>query len=76
VRGKRYDGGPPDAPLKLKLTFGEMPVEMAVPFSSYDGWISSSWLQEEILYVDVLPGHVSLPRRYSFRYLKLEVLDT
>ncbi|MFC4306857.1 sugar hydrolase [Cohnella boryungensis] len=69
-------GSPPDAPLKLKLTFGEMPVEMAVPFSGYDGWISSSWLQEEILFVDVLPGRVSLPRRYSFRYLKLEVLDT
>ncbi|SFB05918.1 alpha-L-rhamnosidase [Cohnella sp. OV330] len=69
-------GSPPDAPLKLKLTFGEMPVEMAEPFSSYNGWISSSWLQEEILLVDVLPARISLPRRYSFRYLKLEVLDT
>ncbi|OXS59368.1 sugar hydrolase [Cohnella sp. CIP 111063] len=69
-------GSPPDAPLKLRLTFGEMPVEMAVPFSSYDGWISSSWLQEETIFVDVLPGKVSLPRRYSFRYLKIEVLDT
>ncbi|QJD85719.1 alpha-L-rhamnosidase-related protein [Cohnella herbarum] len=69
-------GSPPDAPLKLKLTFGEMPVEMAEPFSSYEGWISSSWLQEETLIVDVLPRQVKLPRRYSFRYLKLEVLDT
>ncbi|WP_256972527.1 sugar hydrolase [Saccharibacillus sp. O23] len=69
-------GSPPDAPLKLKLTFGEMPVEMAEPFSSYDGWISSSWLQEETLFVDVLPARLELPRRYSFRYLKLEVLDT
>ncbi|MFD2329573.1 sugar hydrolase [Cohnella sp. GCM10020058] len=72
----RAVGSPPDAPLKLKLTFGEMPVEMAEPFSSYNGWISSSWLQEEILLVDVLPARLSLPRRYSFRYLKLEVLDT
>ncbi|QTH41011.1 sugar hydrolase [Cohnella sp. LGH] len=69
-------GSPPDAPLKLRLTFGEMPVEMAVPFASYKGWISSSWLQEETLYVDVLPGKVILPRRYSFRYMKIEVLDT
>jgi len=69
-------GSPPDAPLKLRLTFGEMPVEMAVPFASYDGWISSSWLQEETLFVDVLPGLVRLPRRYSFRYMKIEVLDS
>ncbi|MGM7722684.1 alpha-L-rhamnosidase-related protein [Metabacillus sp. Hm71] len=69
-------GSPPDAPLHLKLTFGEMPVEMAEPFSEYNGWISSSWLQEETLHVDVLPGVIELPRRYSFRYLKVEVLDT
>lgn len=69
-------GSPPDAPLHMRLTFGEMPVEMAEPFSSYDGWISSSWLQEETIHVDVLPNQLSLPRRYSFRYLKIEVLDT
>lgn len=69
-------GSPPDAPLKLKLTFGEMPVEMAEPFSSYEGWISSSWLQEELLFVDMLPARIELPRRYSFRYLKLEVVDS
>ncbi|MDT8860177.1 sugar hydrolase [Alkalihalobacillus sp. MEB130] len=69
-------GSPPDAPLHMRLTFGEMPVEVSVPFSTYDGWISSSWLQEETLHVDVLPGNISLPRRYSFRYLKVEVLDT
>ncbi|MCG7378760.1 sugar hydrolase [Paenibacillus sp. ACRSA] len=69
-------GSPPDAPLKLKLTFGEMPVEVAEPFSSYNGWISSSWLQEELMFIDVLPAKIELPRRYSFRYLKIEVLDT
>jgi hypothetical protein len=67
-------GSPPDAPLQLKITFGEMPVEMAEPFSSYEGWISSSWLQEETVFMDILPGVLSLPRRYSFRYMKLEVL--
>ncbi|TRZ37928.1 sugar hydrolase [Niallia circulans] len=69
-------GSPPDAPLALKLTIGEMPVEMAVPFDSYDGWLSSSWLQEETIYVDVLPGVIKLPRRYSFRYIKVEIMAT
>jgi alpha-L-rhamnosidase len=69
-------GSPPDAPLHVKLTFGEMPVEMAEPFSDYNGWISSSWLQEETLHVDIMPGFIKLPRRYSFRYLKIEVLNT
>lgn len=69
-------GSPPDAPLHIRFTFGEMPVEMAEPFTSYDGWISSSWLQEETLHIDVLPHDLILPRRYSFRYVKIEVLDT
>ncbi|CAM4053043.1 alpha-L-rhamnosidase-related protein [Lederbergia lenta] len=69
-------GSPPDAPLRLKLTIGEMPVEMAEPFEEYDGWLSSSWLQEETIYVDVLPGKIDLPRRYCFRYIKFEILDT
>ncbi|MCR8657021.1 alpha-L-rhamnosidase-related protein [Paenibacillus endoradicis] len=72
----RSVGSPPDAPLKLKLTFGEMPCEIAEPFESYDGWLSSSWLQEELMFVDVLPAEIKLPRRYCFRYIKVEVLDT
>lgn len=72
----RPAGSPPDAPLKLKLTIGEMPVEMAEPFENYNGWLSSSWLQEETVFVDVLPGKIALPRRYSFRYVKFEVVDT
>lgn len=69
-------GSPPDAPLHLKVTFGEMPVEMAEPFSGYDGWLSSSWLQEELYHADILPVELKLKRRYSFRYVKLQVLDT
>ncbi|MED4225273.1 sugar hydrolase [Neobacillus cucumis] len=72
----RPAGSPPDAPLKLKLTIGEMPVEMAEPFENYNGWLSSSWLQEETIFVDVLPAVISLPRRYSFRYVKFDVIDT
>ncbi len=69
-------GSPPDAPLKLKLTIGEMPVEMGEPFENYDGWLSSAWLQEETIFVDVLPATLALPRRYAFRYVKFEVLAT
>ncbi|GGO01771.1 alpha-L-rhamnosidase-related protein [Saccharibacillus kuerlensis] len=69
-------GSPPDAPLYMKVIFAEMPVETAVPFSEYEGWISRSWLQEEHLHVDILPASVEMERRYSFRYVKLEVLDT
>ncbi|WP_100405383.1 alpha-L-rhamnosidase-related protein [Bacillus solitudinis] len=69
-------GSPPDAPLKIRLTFGEMPVEVSESFAEYDGWISSSWLQEETLHIDILPENIVLPRRYSFRYLKVDVLDT
>jgi Glycogen debranching enzyme len=69
-------GSPPDAPLKLKLTFGEMPCEIAESFESYDGWLSSSWLQEETIFVDVLPAEIKLPRRYTFRFIKIDVLDT
>lgn len=69
-------GSPPDAPLRFKLIFGEMPIEVKEPFSEYKGWISSSWLQEEVITVDILPAEIHLPRRYSFRYLKVEVIDT
>jgi alpha-L-rhamnosidase len=69
-------GSPPDAPLYLKVTLGEMPVEMAEPFSNYEGWLSRSWLQEESYHLDVLPAVLEMERRYSFRYVKLEVLDT
>ncbi|MGF6352828.1 alpha-L-rhamnosidase [Paenibacillus sp. 4624] len=65
-----------DAPLRLKLTFGEMPCEVAEDFSTYEGWLSRSWLQDEVFNVDVLPGTVTLNRRYAFRYLKIEVLET
>ncbi|KRF03670.1 sugar hydrolase [Paenibacillus sp. Soil766] len=69
-------GSPPDAPLGLKLIFGEMPCEVAEPFDQYQGWLSRSWLQEETIYVDVLPTVIKLPRRYCFRYMKVIVLDT
>ena len=37
---------------------------------------SRSWIQEEFIHIDELPATLELPRRYSFRYVELKVLDT
>lgn len=65
-----------DAPAKLRFTFGERPCELMDSAADYHGWVSSSWLQEELKFYDWLPVSETLPRRYAFRYLKVEVLAT
>lgn len=64
-----------DAPVRLKLKFGEVPYEIYSDFESYHGGLSSSWLCEEIINID-FPGNYHLPRRYAFRYLQVEVIKT
>lgn len=71
-----HTGSPMDAPLYIKLRFAEMPAELAVDFNGYEGWLSRSWLQEEYVHIDELPATLALPRRYSFRYVEIEVIDT
>ncbi|MFT4114822.1 hypothetical protein [Silvibacterium sp.] len=70
------EGKSVDSPVRLKLTFGEVPGDVAEPLYPYKGQLSSAWLPEEIITVDFLPQRVRLPRRYAFRYVKVEVLDT
>lgn len=70
------EGESVDAPARLKLTFGEVPGDVAEPLFPYKGQLSSSWLPEEIITVDYLPQAVRMPRRYAFRYVKVEVIDT
>jgi hypothetical protein len=65
-----------DAPARLKLTFGEVPGEVAQPLDPYHGALSRAWLQDEVINIDVLPAIVEMPRRYAFRYVKLEIIDT
>ncbi|MGA2325827.1 MAG: glycoside hydrolase [Bryobacteraceae bacterium] len=65
-----------DAPARIKLVFGEVPAEVAQPFDPYKGGLSRAWLQDEVINIDVLPATIRMPRRYAFRYLKLEVVDT
>jgi hypothetical protein len=66
----------PDAPLRFKLTFGEVPAELATPFDPYPGGLSRAWLQDETVTVIDLPATVTIPRRVAFRYLKVELLGS
>ena len=69
-------GSPQDAPAFFRLKFAEIAKEITEDSKDYDGWISRGWIQEEYIHVDVLPAKVKLPRRYSFRYMELRVIDT
>ncbi|MDC7952863.1 alpha-rhamnosidase [Liquorilactobacillus mali] len=69
-------GSPMDAPLWLHVVFAELPVELGTIHEDYHGLLSSSWLAEEYLHLDVLPSLLKMPRRYACRYIMLEVLDT
>ncbi|KAL3422640.1 alpha-L-rhamnosidase [Phlyctema vagabunda] len=65
-----------DAPARLRLTFGETPYDVTESLYPCNTWISTSWLPDEVINVDWLPTSVDMPRRYSFRYVRIEVIDT
>lgn len=67
-------GSVADSPVRVRLTFGEVPTDVAEPLVPYTGWVSAAWLPEEVITVDDLPSTVRLPRRHAFRYVKVEVL--
>ena len=69
-------GSPQDAPLYIRVKFAEMPAELEAESSDYEGWLSRSWIQEEFIHLDELPARLELPRRYSFRYVEIKVIDT
>lgn len=71
-----HTGSPMDSPLAVKFRFAEMPNELAHQASEYNGWLSKAWIQEETLHFDQLPVDVKLPRRYSFRYVEIDVIDS
>ena len=64
-----------DAPVRLRLRFGELPAETVLGLENFTGTLSRAWYQEEFLIVDLLQGSVTLPRRYAFRYLAIRVED-
>ncbi len=71
-----YVGIAMDAPLRLKLVFGEVPAEVCEPFDPFDGTLSRAWLQDELVTLDELSRPLTLPRRYAFRYLRIAVVAT
>lgn len=68
--------GTPDAPLRFRFTFGEVPAELATPFDPYSGSLSRAWLQDEVVTVMELPANITIQRRLAFRYVKLELLGS
>lgn len=67
-------GSPQDAPALIKFKFCEIAKELDEDTSAYNGWISKSWLQEELVHIDALPCELKLKRRYAFRYVKIEAV--
>ncbi len=61
-----------DAPVRLIIRFGEDLREINDDFSQYNGILSETWLQEEILNLD-FPQNVTMHRRYACRYIKITV---
>lgn len=66
--------GVQDAPIRLRFTFGEVPSEMAVPFDPFPGSLSRAWMQDEVITLYTIGEEVTIPRRISGRYMRIEVL--
>ncbi|WP_165045302.1 glycoside hydrolase [Dysgonomonas sp. ZJ709] len=66
----------PDAPVRFKFIFGEVPGEIATSFDPYPGGLSRAWLQDEVITVMEIPSTVTVSRRLAFRYVKIELLAT
>ena len=62
-----------DAPCRLKFTFAEVPSELGLDLRSWKG-LCRAWFPDETLNFDSAPADYELPRRYAFRYEKVEVV--
>lgn len=63
-----------DAPIRIKFTFGEVPAELNTPLDPWHGGLSRAWMQDEIITVMQVDEPITIPRRLSFRYLKIELM--
>lgn len=63
-----------DAPVRFKFTFGEVPAELNTPFDPWKGSLSRAWMQDEVVTVCQVDEPITIERRLSFRYLKIELL--
>jgi len=62
--------------IKLKFHFGEFPLEITKPASEYKGTLGNGWIQDDIKSFVFTPYTGSLERRYAFRYVKIERVDS
>ena len=67
-----------DAPIRLRFTFAEVPLELVEDsdVTMGSGWkrLSRAWIQKDTLTIDAVPSVNTLVRRYAFRYVKVDVL--
>ncbi len=65
-----------DAPMRLAFTFAEVPLELVEEEPDASTWerLSLAWIQRETFTFDYAPSEVKLPRRYAFRYMKVQVV--
>ena len=66
---------PVDAPVRLDLSFAEVPSEIGEgrEEAASRGTISPSWIQDETVTIDEVPSVFEVPRRFAFRYMRLRV---
>ncbi|MCU0771144.1 MAG: hypothetical protein MUE94_05135 [Verrucomicrobia bacterium] len=63
-----------DAPVRLHVLLGEMPIEIAAPREPFhSNMLARTWLQEETVHLDDVPGTVALARRFAFRFVRISV---
>ncbi len=82
--GKHYTGffsfstkiikGVMHSPIRLKFHFAELPAELNTPLDPWKGGLARSWMQDEIITVTEPNIIMTIPRRMSFRYVKIEVV--
>lgn len=63
-----------DAPCRIKFTFAEVPGELSDWEKREWRGLCRSWFPEDTVNFDFAPMDYELPRRYAFRYVKLEVV--
>ncbi len=62
-----------DAPLHLKIVFGEVPSEVCEPFDPFHGALSRGWLQDVTF--NIIPReNIKIERRVAFRYVRFEIV--
>ncbi|MBM6992883.1 MAG: glycoside hydrolase [Prevotella sp.] len=67
--------GMQDAVLRFKVTFGEVPSDLALPIEPYTGSLSRGWLQDFTCDVGY-DGTFTFNRRITARYMKIEAVGT